>query len=336
MIVDKKFVRIGVSCLKWVLFVLVIIVILVIVISVYAANFFLNVALFRNNKWYDETGHKMMNPDNFNKGKSQYDLIEEQQIQQGDAFWQLAFAQDHWLKTGGEKLYSRLIIPHPESKKWVICVHGYRSFGKRDMAFVASKFSEQGYNILVPDLKAHGKSTGNVIGMGWLDRLDLLKWIQEVLVIEPAAEIILFGGSMGAATVMMTSGENLPENIKGFVVDCGYSSVYNEFGAMLRSAFKLPAFPILTIANALAKKKVGYSLKDASSVRQLEKNELPTLFIHGTGDKFVPHQMLYENMEATNGVKESLVVEKAPHLSSFIYEPEHYFETVFEFIHRYC
>lgn len=322
--------------MKWIVLILVILFILVVAVSVYAANFFLNVALFRDNNWYDKMGHKMMNPDNFNKGQSQYDLTEEQQNQQGDIFWQTKFAQDHWLETDGEKLYSRLIVPHPESKKWVICVHGYRSYGQRDMAYVASQFSNQHYNILIPDLRAHGQSTGNVIGMGWLDRLDLLKWIQEVVKIEPHAEIILFGGSMGAATVMMTSGEELPASIKGLVVDCGYSSVYDEFGAMLRSAFKLPAFPILTIANIMAKKKVGYSLKEASSVAQLAKNDLPTLFIHGTGDKFVPHQMLYDNMEATNGVKESLIVEKAPHLSSFIYEPEHYFDTVFEFIHRYC
>lgn len=322
--------------MKWLVAILVILVIALIAVSVYAANFFLNVALFRNNKWYDQTGHKMMNPDNFNKGASQYDLVENEQNELGSAFWREPFAQDHWLKVGAEKLYSRLIIPHPESKKWVICVHGYRSFGQRDMAFVASKFSEQQYNMLIPDLRAHGQSTGNIIGMGWLDRLDLLKWIDEVLTIEPQAEIVLFGGSMGAATVMMVSGETLPKNVKGLIVDCGYSSVYSEFGAMLRSAFKLPAFPILTIADRWAEKKVGYSLKEASSVAQLAKNDLPTLFIHGTGDKFVPHQMLYENMEATNGVKESLIIENAPHLSSFIYEPTHYFDTVFEFIARYC
>ncbi|MBO0447154.1 alpha/beta hydrolase [Enterococcus ureilyticus] len=322
--------------MKWIVFGLVIVVIFIVAASFYAANFFLSVALFRNNKWYDKTGHKMMNPDNFNKGTSKYDLTEEQQNQQGEFFWQQEVAKDHWLEIGREKLYSRLIVSHPDSKKWVICVHGYRSYGKRDMAFVASKFSDQQYNILVPDLRAHGKSTGNVIGMGWLDRLDLLKWIQEVITIEPLAEIVLFGGSMGASTVMMTSGERLPKNVKGLVVDCGYSSVYSEFGAMLSSAFKLPAFPILTIANHLAKRKVGYSLKEASSISQLAQNKLPTLFIHGTGDKFVPHQMLYENMEATKGVKESLIVEQAPHLSSFIYEPDHYFDTVFEFIHRYC
>ncbi|MFD1899902.1 alpha/beta hydrolase [Enterococcus termitis] len=322
--------------MKWIILVILILVVVIAALIVYAANFFINVALFRENQWYHTTGHKMMNPDNFNKGRSQYDITEEKQIQLGKEFWEQSYAQDYWLNMEGERLYSRLFQPHPNSKKWVICVHGYRSYGQRDMAFPAFMFSKQGYNSLIPDLRAHGQSSGNVIGMGWLDRLDLLKWIQEVLTIEPQAEIILFGGSMGAATVMMTSGESLPAQVKGIVADCGYSSVYNEFGAMLRSAFKLPAFPILTIADLIARKKVGYSLKEASAVSQLAKNKLPLLLIHGTGDKFVPHQMLYENMEAATGVKESLIIEKAPHLSSFIYEPEHYFDTVFEFLRRYC
>ncbi|MCW0998235.1 alpha/beta hydrolase, partial [Streptococcus anginosus] len=89
---------------------------------------------------------------------------------------------------------------------------GYRSNGKRDMVYTALRFAEEGYNVLVPDLRAHGKSSGNKIGMGWLDRLDLLSWISEVLAIDMEAEIILVGGSMGAATVMMASGEKLPTN----------------------------------------------------------------------------------------------------------------------------
>lgn len=315
---------------------IIVIVLILVGISIFAASFFINVALVRENQWYEKMGHKMMNPDNFAKGESKYDKIENEQNKIGSKFWDQSFATDHWLEIADETLYSRLFVPYPTKHKWVICVHGYRSYGKRDMAYIASVFSEYGYNVLVPDLRAHGQSTGTTIGMGWIDRLDLLQWIQEVLIIDNQAEIILYGGSMGAATVMMASGEALPNQVKGMIADCGYSSVYNEFSAMLQSAFKLPRFPIMTIANYLAKRKVGYSLKEASSVNQLAKNERPVLFIHGTGDKFVPHQMIYENMEATNGVKESLLVEHAPHLSSFIYEPDHYIDTVIEFIQRYC
>ncbi|MGC3558235.1 alpha/beta hydrolase, partial [Enterococcus faecalis] len=92
-----------------------------------------------------------------------------------------------------------------------------------------------------------GKSSGNKIGMGWLDRLDLFSWLSEVLAIDMEAEIILVGGSIGAATVMMASGVKLPTNVRGLIVDCGYTSVYVEIKNVLHESFHLPAFPILTI-----------------------------------------------------------------------------------------
>lgn len=322
--------------MKWILLAVLIVVFIIGGVAYYAANFFIHAALFRKNQWYAKAGHRMMNPDNFNKGKSAYDLVEEEQNKIADEFWESTAGQDVVREINGLQLYSRLFEQTDSSDLWVICVHGYRSYGKRDMGFVAKQFFDKGYHVLVPDLRAHGKSEGEIIGMGWLDRLDLLEWIHFVLSKNKNAQIILLGGSMGAATVMMTSGEALPENVKGLIADCGYSSVANEFGAMLKAAFKLPGFPILNMASHIAKKKAGYSLTEASAVNQLQHNSLPTLFIHGTGDKFVPHQMLYANMEATQGVKEGLLVKNAPHLSSFIYEPDHYFETVFEFLDRYC
>lgn len=321
--------------MEWIGIVILVLLVLVIGIAIYAANFFINAALFRDNQWYANMGHRMMNPDNFNKGKSKYDLIEDNQKEEAEQFWDSSVGEDFPQKINGLHLYSRIFRQTTPSNRWVICVHGYRSYGKRDMGFVAKEFFERNYHVLVPDLRAHGKSEGNIIGMGWLDRIDLLEWIGLILNENPHAEIILFGGSMGASTVMMTSGEKLPENIKAIIADCGYSSVENEFGAMLKAAFKLPKFPILTFANIIAKKKAGYYLNEASAVKQLHANSLPALFIHGTGDKFVPHEMMYENMEATQGVKEGLMVEQAPHLSSFIYEQDHYFETVFEFLKRY-
>ncbi|MGK0551397.1 alpha/beta hydrolase [Enterococcus faecalis] len=321
--------------MKWLLLLVLTLVIAAIVLVFYGATFFLNVALDRQSKWYQNKGHQLMNPDNFKKAPTKYSQIESRQQSEGRTFWESEFAEDHWLQVNQTKLYARLFHPFPESSRWVICVHGYRSTGKRDMSYIALRFAEEGYNVLVPDLRAHGKSSGETIGMGWLDRLDLLRWISYVISLNDQAEIVLMGGSMGAATVMMTSGEKLPYNVKALIADCGYTSAYDECQALLRSALQLPAWPILPLANYLARKKAGYTLKAASAVAQLKKNDLPALFIHGTGDQFVPYEMLKENVAASQGLKESLTVPGAPHFSSSIYEPERYFGTIFEFITRY-
>ena len=110
----------------------------------------------------------------------------------------------------------------------------------KDMSHIGKRYAEKGFNVLVPDLRAHGESEGEIIGMGWLDRLDLIAWIQLILDEQPNASIILHGGSMGASTIMMASGEKLPSAVKGFILDSGYVSVYAEFRYMLS---KITVFP---------------------------------------------------------------------------------------------
>lgn len=309
-----------------------IILIILIAICIYAGSFFINAALFKNSTWYVNTGHKMLNPDNFNKEKTVYTEIEDRQNEEGDKFWEKEFTSELTIKLDGETLWAKEFKKNPESHQWILAVHGYRSSGKRDMSYPSKKFSEAGYNVLVPDLRAHGKSSGEKIGMGWLEKEDVKAWIKEIIKQDEQAEIVLFGGSMGAATVMMASGDQLPNQVKVLVADCGYSSVYGEFSEMLQSALHLPAAPILFFADVFSKKRLGFSLKEASGIKQLNKNTRPILFIHGTKDKFVPYHAMNDNLAATQGVKDSLLIEDAPHLSSWIYEEDTYFKKVFQFI----
>ena len=63
----------------------------------------------------------------------------------------------------------------------------------------------------------------------------------------PDGKIVLYGISMGAATVMQASGLPLPESVVGIVEDCGFTSAYEEFRHMLKSMAHLPGFPLLNI-----------------------------------------------------------------------------------------
>lgn len=225
-------------------------------------------------------------------------------------------------------------INNENSNVWVITVHGYMGSGAK-MASYAENFYNMGYNVLVPDLRGHGKSEGDYIGMGWNDRKDILRWIDLILKENNNAKIILHGVSMGGATDMMTSGEKLPENVKCIIEDCGYSSVVDEFEDKLKNIFNLPKTPILQAADLVSRVRAGYWFSDASSVNQLKKAKVPILFIHGDKDDFVPYDMLDKVYNAADVEKEKLVVEGAEHAKSAYVNPELYWNTISNFINKH-
>lgn len=220
------------------------------------------------------------------------------------------------------------------SHLWAVCVHGYNSRGA-DMVSFAREHHERGYNVLLPDLRAHGGSGGEYITMGRLDCMDLVKWIGTIVAEDAEAEIVLHGISMGGATVMMASGEPLPANVAAIIDDCGYTSVWDIFAGQLKERFNMPSFPLLNGAELMSRLRAGFGFRDKSALEQVSKSVTPICFIHGGEDTFVPTAMLYELYEAASCDKELLVVEGAGHGMSAHVDYDGYWTLVFDFIGRY-
>ena len=233
-----------------------------------------------------------------------------------------------------DKLQLHSYVVTQNSNKWAIVVHGYGGSGKL-MSDKSKYFYDMGYNVLIPDLRGHGKSEGDYIGMGWKDRLDIISWINFIIKENPNAEIVLHGTSMGAATVLMTSGENLPSNVKAIVADCAYTSAWDEFSYQLETYLKVPSYYILNVTNMVTKLKAGYSLKEASALECVKKATVPILYIHGDKDKFVPYSMMDKLYDATNSPKEKLTIEGGEHANSDLVSPFLYWLTVEDFLNQY-
>ena len=233
-----------------------------------------------------------------------------------------------------DKLQLHSYVVSQNSNKWAIVVHGYGGSGKL-MSDKSKYFYDMGYNVLIPDLRGHGKSEGDYIGMGWKDRLDIISWINFIIKENPNAEIVLHGTSMGAATVLMTSGENLPSNVKAIVADCAYTSAWDEFSYQLETYLKVPSYYILNVTNMVTKLKAGYSLKEASALECVKKATVPILFIHGDKDKFVPYSMMDKLYDATNSPKEKLTIEGGEHANSDLVSPFLYWLTLEDFLNQY-
>ena len=232
------------------------------------------------------------------------------------------------------KLHAYEVKNENKTDKWAILVHGYTSEGKL-LSSKAKHLYNMGYNVLVPDLRGHGTSEGNYIGMGWHDRLDIIDWINYIVKNNPKSEIALHGTSMGSATVLMVSGEKLPSNVKAIVADCGYTSVYDEFSYQLKQLFNLPAFPIMNFSDVVTHIRAGYCLNDASAINQVKKSTTPILYIHGDKDDFVPYYMMDELYNATNSEKEKLTIEGGEHANSDLVNPKLYWSTVNSFLEKY-
>ena len=214
-----------------------------------------------------------------------------------------------------------------------IVVHGYGDNHLVFLYLVRMYRDEFNYNVLFPDLQYHGYSEGDHIQMGWNDRLDIEKWIEVAHGIFQDDFMVLHGVSMGAATVMMTSGDPLPEYVRAFVEDCGYASVIKQFNNNRKQSFWFIPPDVLQSASLVTKQKHGWGFWEASSVKQLAKCDRPMLFIHGDADDFVPFSHLQINYDAkVNGYKEMWVAPGAVHANSYAKYPEEYTRRVREFL----
>lgn len=220
------------------------------------------------------------------------------------------------------------------SDKWAIIVHGYSSDGKQ-MANSAAHFFYNNYNVLVLDLRSHGKSEGNYIGMGWDDRKDLIQWIHLIDQENKDAQIALYGVSMGASTVLNATGENLPTSVKVAIEDCGYTSTWDIFSYQLDTLFQFPIHPFLDFANTVTKIRAGYSFKEGSPLEQVKKSNTPTLFIHGDQDKFVPYHMVNELFDAANCPKKKLTIKNARHTQCATKNSEKYWNAIYDYLLEY-
>ena len=217
-----------------------------------------------------------------------------------------------------------------------IIVHGYTDCAVR-MFHIGYLYNHSlNYNVLIPDLRFSGLSEGEAIQMGWLDRKDVMQWINLApSIFGDSIKSVVHGISMGAATTMMVAGETLPSHIKCFVEDCGYTSVWDQFEKELKEQFDLSSFPLLYVSSWLCNFQLGWNFKEASAISQLAKCKLPMLFIHGDSDKYVPTYMVHELYAAKSAPKEIWIVPKTAHAQSYQNYPEEYTERVCKFVKKY-
>ena len=208
----------------------------------------------------------------------------------------------------------------------VIVVHGYRG-GIEDFAMMLPWYRAQGFNILIVDDRAHGKSEGNFAGFGALDCIDCAGWCRVIAERIPDRAIFLHGISMGAATVILAACSALPRQVRGAIADCSYTSAVEEFRHVMRTAMHIPGWVsalLMPLASLFCRLRAGYFFREAAPLSALPKTRLPFLFVHGTEDNYVPTEMVHRLYAACPTEKALLLVDGAPHAVSYAVDPQKY------------
>lgn len=239
------------------------------------------------------------------------------------------------VNTSGKTMHSNIFKQKEYTQKWAVVLHGYTSC-PRGMAEQCRYFYKKGFNVLAPTLRSFGDDNQKYCSMGYKDKDYVVDWVDYITDMDPKAEIVILGVSMGSATTMLVTGEErLADNVKCAVADCGYTSAWDEFASEITNHYHLHKFPVLYAANTVSKLRGNFDFKKCSPIEAVARSKTPTLFIHGEKDDFVPYWMMDKLFNACTAEKEKLSIPDAYHAESCSVHPELYYPAIDKFIAKY-
>lgn len=253
---------------------------------------------------------------------SSVDTIFKTNIEEGMKWINSQPFTEHEIKSyDGTKLYGRF-YRNADSKITILMMHGFRSNPIHDFSCAFKFYYDKGFNLLVPDQRAHGNSGGKYITYGAKERFDAKAWLEFANTLVENCELYATGVSMGATTVLMAAELNLPENVKGIIADCGFTSPAEIIKKVMKEDMKVPLFPLYYTTKAMTKVVAGFDFEECNAALAVKDCNIPLLFLHGKADSFVPFSMGEEIYNSAGGKKHAVWVEGADHGCSFLVDHE--------------
>lgn len=224
-----------------------------------------------------------------------------------------------------------------QARGTLLLAHGFHGSGYVDFSCAMQPYFEMGFNLLVIDQRGHLQSEGTYLTMGVRERYDVRSWA--IWLLQRYGEghaVVLDGVSMGAATVLMAAGLDLPRNVRAIISDCPYTSPREIFHSVMTTSIRLPTW-LLWGGDLCCRIMAGFSIDGASTVEALRNNRLPLLMIHGLADDFVPCWMTEKSAEAAVNCEKTLIlVPGAGHGLSFLVDREGVYAELVKFMDRHC
>lgn len=181
--------------------------------------------------------------------------------------------------------------PHQPARGSVLFVHGWQG-DYRQHFFHALTLAGDGWDVVLTDLRGHGRSAGDYISFGVHESVELRQLIDHLVELPDfTPPLVLMGSSMGASVALMAAAGNSP--VEGIVAIAPYADFMSVFPDGLRRmaprgtrAFLSPGRVERALAHAQAKGRAD--LNQAAPLALADQIDMPVLLIHGQRDRFVP------------------------------------------------
>ena len=209
--------------------------------------------------------------------------------------------------------------------------HGYRGTAERDLSGGVQRCFSLGRSVLLVDQRAASRSEGRVISFGINESRDCRAWVDFLIdYLGEDVQIILTGISMGATTVMIAAGRELPRQVVGVIADCSFSTA-KEIICQVMRGMHLPPKVFYPFVKLGARIFGRFDLEEATAVDAMKRCRVPVFFIHGEDDRFVPCEMTRRCYEACRAPKYLFTVPDAGHGMGYLMDTDGYRRALTQF-----
>ncbi len=236
------------------------------------------------------------------------------------------------LKTSDGVTLRGVWIPAPETDKAIVVLHGHGGSYDFDL-YRAPALHAAGFNVLLFDFRAHGRSEGKRMTFGYEERRDVQAAI-DFLHSRRIHHIGLLGFSYGGMVAMVSAPKCT--DVEAVISDGGPARIRTGIAARgVELGFPLwLGKAIAWLIIGVTSLRLGVNLFRYEPIRWVGKiAPRPILFIHGDHDQYLPD--FDELYAAANSPKELWRLPEAGHTTASQLYPEEHIRRVIEFFQRY-
>lgn len=261
----------------------------------------------------------------------------EKEYEEGKEWCRKQKMQDCYIRSTDGLMLHGYYFPAENPRRFVLLCHGYKGSGFGDFAFTARFLHENNCSLLFIDQRCCGSSEGEFITFGAKEQFDIQKWAYYISKRNKSnLPIYLYGESMGAAAVLMASGQKLPREVKGLIADCGFRSMKGQLRDMAANWFHLHWVELMLLrVDVFCGFLAGFRMKEADTTKAMRTNKRPVLFFHGGKDTYVDPKNSRHNYSLCRAPKEFVLIPEARHLCSAYENPGLYRKKILDFFGKY-